>query len=119
MTLGKKKKRHFCLMFLSLYKSEMRCVKEGTISNFFPVCVLLELHRERERGDGSHVFFYDILCWNGERARMREETKVMFCCLCVYSYVVRSSPDIIQQAPINWTRRMGRMQEEKLRGGLL
>lgn len=50
---------------------------------------------------------------------MREETRVMFCCLCVYSYVVRSSPDIIQQAPINWTRRMGRMQEEKLRGGLL
>lgn len=48
---------------------------------------------------------------------MREETRVMFCCLCVYSYVVRSSPDIIQQAPINWTRRMGRMQEEKLRGG--
>lgn len=49
---------------------------------------------------------------------MREETRVMFCCLCVYSYVVRSSPDIIQQAPINWTRRMGRMQEEKLRGGV-
>lgn len=100
-------------MFLSLYKSEIRCVKEGTISFFFPLYVSSWNCTERERGDGSHVFFYDILCWNGERARTREETRVMFCCLCVYSYVVRSSPDIIQQAPINWTRRMGRMQEEK------
>lgn len=86
--------------------------ERGDDYHFFP-CMCPPGTAQRERGDGSHVFFYDILCWNGERARTREETRVMFCCLCVYSYVVRSSPDIIQQAPVNWTRRMGRMQEEK------
>lgn len=59
-------------MFLSLYKSEIRCVKEGTISIFSPVCVLLELHREREgmaAMSSSMIFFAGM---EKERGRGRK-----------------------------------------------
>lgn len=63
-------------MFLPLYKSEIGRVKDGTFSLFLLFFFLLELQRE-----GSHVFFYDVLCRNGERERTREETRKMFCCI--------------------------------------
>lgn len=36
--------------------------------------------RAAARGHSSLVFFYDILCWNGERERTgEEEKKIVFC----------------------------------------
>lgn len=56
--------------------------REGIFSLF---CFLPEL---LGRGGGSRVFFYDVLCWNGERQRMGEVNKkdksVSHCvCACV------------------------------------